>query len=90
MFPTNGVRQGYILFPILFNFLLESIMTDALDGINSDRIILNNLRFADNIDLIVSYPDQLKHKTGNTVNRYGMNISSKRSKILVTGLTLSK
>ena len=55
---TVGIRQGCLLSPTLFNILLERIMTDDLEDHEGtvsigDRTI-TNLRFADNIDGLVS------------------------------------
>ena len=54
----KGVRQGYILSPCLFNLHAEYIMQNAgLDeaqaGIKIARININNLRYADDITLMV-------------------------------------
>ena len=48
----QGVRQGYILSPCLFNFYAEYIMRnagleDAQAGIKIARRIVNNLRYTD-------------------------------------------
>ncbi|XP_069984632.1 uncharacterized protein [Penaeus vannamei] len=60
---TVGVRQGCILSPTLFKFL-ERIMQDALadveGGTKCSGLVINNLRFADDIDLIANNPDELK------------------------------
>ena len=50
---TNGVRQGYLLSPTLFNIFLERIMADALEDHEGTVKIggrtITNLSFADNI-----------------------------------------
>ena len=57
MFKTTvGVRQGFLLFLVLFNLFLEEIMAGIQDEHISTISIggrnLSNLRFADDIDLI--------------------------------------
>ena len=57
MFNTTvGVRQGYLLSPVLFNLFLEEIMAGIQDEhistISTSGRNLSNLRFADDIDLI--------------------------------------
>ena len=53
----KGVHQGYILSPCLFNLYAEYIMQNArLDeaeaGIKISRRNINNLRYADDINLM--------------------------------------
>ena len=53
----KGVRQGYILSPCLFNFYAEYIMRnagleEAQAGIQIARRNLNNLRYADDTNLM--------------------------------------
>ena len=57
-FPTTvGVRQGCVLSPQLFNIILEMVMLhatyDSPIGINIQGHLINNLRFADGIVLLV-------------------------------------
>jgi len=53
---TMGVRQGCGLSLYLFNVMLEVVMNLALKdteiGVNINGQMINNLRFADDIDLI--------------------------------------
>ena len=64
---TVGVRQGCRLSPTLFNIFLEHIMQDILEnvvgGARCGNITINNLRFADDIDLIASNVEELKEIT---------------------------
>ena len=60
---TVGVRQRCNISPYLFNLLFEAMVketlraTDAGEDISGERV--NNLRFADDIDLIAETPEQL-------------------------------
>ena len=60
----KGVHQGYILSPCLFNFCSEYIMRNAgLDeaqaGIKIAGRNINNLRYADDITLVVESEEEL-------------------------------
>ena len=61
----EGVQQGCILSPCLFNFCVESIMRNpGLDesqaGIKIARRNINNLRYADDTTLMVKSEEELK------------------------------
>ena len=60
----NGVRQGCILSPCLFNLYAEYIMRNAGLGVQAGIKIagrnINNLRYADDITLMAEREDELK------------------------------
>ena len=61
----NGLRQGYILSPCLFNLYAEYIMRNAgLDeaqaGIKTARRNINYLRYADDTTLMAESEEELK------------------------------
>jgi hypothetical protein len=92
-FPTSvGVRQGCLLSPMLCNIYLENIMAESLVELESPLTIsgrvINNLRFADDIDLLHGSPkDQTVHsqKVDKTSVRYGMEIRFEKRKTMVSG-----
>ena len=61
----EGVRQGYILLPCLFNFYAEYIMWNAgLDeaqaGIKISGRNINTLRYADNTTIMAESEKELR------------------------------
>jgi hypothetical protein len=86
---TVGVRQGCILSPDLFNLCLEHIMRAALDkreeenaGAKIGGLVLNNLRFADDISLIAEQLQQaqaLLESIDKEALRYGQEISDTKT-----------
>ena len=59
----NGVRQGYIMSPCLFNLYAEYIMWNVgLDkaGIKISERNINNLRYADDTTLMAESEEELK------------------------------
>lgn len=87
---TVGVRQGCLLSPVLFNLFLENIMRETLSDFQSTISLggrtINNLRFADDIDLIAGSEEELQDLTNRLSMRakaYGMEVSTEKSKILV-------
>ena len=87
---TVGVRQGCLLSPVLFNIFLEQIMQETLhnhkSAISVGGRIINNLRFADDIDLIAGTNSELQELTNRLSEAskdYGMEVSKKKSKTMV-------
>ena len=79
---TVGVRQGCLLSPVLFNIFLEQIMQETLHNhkstISVGGRIINNLRFADDIDLIAGTNSELQELTNRLSEAskdYGMEVS---------------
>ena len=83
-----GVKQGCILSPDLFKIYLKHIMREALEehqntgaGIGGTNI--NNLRFADDIDLIArklkELQDELLNKVDEISTKYGLEISETKT-----------
>jgi len=86
---TKGCRQGCILSPTLFLFYLEKIVNEALETHNGvikiGERILNNLKFADDTDLIDK--DQLKLQDfiliiNEKSKKYGMKINKKKTETM--------
>ena len=86
---TVGVRQGCLLSLVLFNIFLEKIMlysvTNQPSSISIGGRQFNNLRFADDIDLIGGSESELETITDaleKTSTAYGMEIIMINAKFL--------
>ena len=91
---TVGVREGCLLSPCLFDIFLEQIMTEALKSFEGNVRIgersINNLRFADDLDLIAGIMKELAELTerlDKSASAFGMDISAEKSKTMVTPAT---
>ena len=91
-FRTNvGARQGNLLSPLLLITYLERVMDHVKEsncGIRLGGMLINNLRFADDIDLIdedyKSLQEQLE-KTRAVVEQAGLIVNVGKTKAMVFG-----
>ena len=94
-FPRSvGLRQGCVLSQSLFNVFLQEIgsrkVEELTGGVCVQGLLVNNLRFADDIALITNNSNALQDLTNrlNTEStRFRMEISAEKSKTLVVGVT---
>ena len=89
----KGIRQGCILSPCLFNLYAEYIMRNAgLDeaqaGIKISGRNINNLRYADDITLMVESEYKLKSllmKVKEESEKFGLKLNIQKTKIMASG-----
>ena len=85
----QGVRQGYIFSPILFNLYSEFMISEALEdvkGILFNGVNITNFRYADDAVLAAYSKKKLQvmlDKLNMTCNKYGMAINVKKTKVMV-------
>ena len=89
----NGVRQGCILSPCLFNLYAEYIMRDAgleeaQAGIKIAGRNINNLRYADDTTLMAESEEELKSllvKVKEESENVGLKLNIQKTKIIASG-----
>src|SRR6218665_1238537 len=89
----NGVRQGCILSPFLFNLYAERIMRkaemeEAKEGVKIAGRTLNNLRYADDTTLMVGKKKadlaKLIRRLKRESEKAGLYFNIKKTKIMTT------
>ena len=89
----NGVCQGCILSPCLFNLYAECIirnagLEEAQAGIKIARRNINNLRYADDSTLKAESEEELKNllmKVKEESENFGLKLSIQKTKIMASG-----
>ena len=86
----KGVRQGCILSPCLFNFYAEYIMRNAgLDGAQAGIKIagrnINNLRYADDTNLMAGSEELKSLLMKEESEKVGLKLSIQKTKIMASG-----
>ena len=92
-FQIEGVRQGCILSPWLFNLYAEYIMRNAgleevQAGIKIARRNINNLRYADDTTLMAESEEELKsllRKVKEESKTVGLKLNIQKTKIMAFG-----
>ena len=84
----NGLKQGCILSPLLFNVILEKVartVTSRREGASFRNLSLNCLGYADDIDIITEDLEDTKQLTTifkETSERIGLSINVDKTKIM--------
>ena len=89
----KGVRQGCILSPCLFNFYTECIMRnagleEAQAGTKIDDRNINNLRYADDTNLMAESEEELKSllmKVKEESEKVGLKLNLQKTNIMASG-----
>lgn len=86
----QGVRQGCVLSPLLFNAYSEKLFAEALedmeDGILLNGVLINNIRYADDTVLLADTAEGLQRlieKVAETCSRYNMRLNTNKTKVMV-------
>ena len=86
---TEGVRQGCILSPSLFNVFLEFVMegVQSLNGITWDEHMSFDIRYADDTTLVALVFDRLELSTAElqrACTKWGMKINATKTKVMTS------
>ena len=89
----EGVRQGCVLSPCLYNFYAEYIMRnagleEAQAGVKIARRNINHLRYADDTTLMAESEEELKsllRKAKEESEKVGLKLNIQKTKIMASG-----
>lgn len=87
---SQGVRQGCVLSPLLFNVYSEKLFQEALgeskDGISINGVLINNLRYADDTVLLADTSEGLQRlieKVAEICENYNMRLNTNKTKVMI-------
>lgn len=86
----NGVKQGCVLSPSLFNMVIEDLdsMLSQCTGISIGDYHLNGLYYADDIVLMAENGSDLQDMlniAGNFGRKWGLKFNNKKSQVMIIG-----
>ena len=83
---TNGVRQGGILSPYLFNVYVDELSEELNKcnvGCNLNGHLINHIMYADDLVLISPSSAQLLHECEKCGTRYDLKYNAKKSAVMI-------
>ena len=84
----EGVRQGCVLSPILFNLYSEFLINEALnevDGVKINRISIKSIRYADDTAVVATSNGELQRMMDRIQGKckdYGMSLNTKKTMVM--------